>query len=278
MFKSSPVLKPSPKSIPPASRFFFSRLLSCPMAREKNLAIRSIEPDPACVKRHRHSVATSHLPQIAGSGQEPGSRCAVAARYRDTRHCLSNRHIPLLEFAATHSKQSQLTFSNRHTFGCFHLPSYLRSCVFISGCNWISNRTRLRLEIAATHSKQTIEAISNRTFSHVHQVGFLRSSSPGRQVSPPTLRCHARWFSSTSCTSFTSFISSASHWLISTTAARKEPVDNDHPDLCLRSSSLQLIEIYGVISASPIAPLWHCPCMTEVGVCTLAVYSPAGAQ
>jgi len=95
-----------------------------------------------------------------------------------------NRHIPLLEFAATHSKQSQLTFPNRHTFGCFQLPAYLRSSVFNCGSNPLSlaavaalgaeaaleakaaNRTRQRLGIAVTYSKQTIEAISNRTKLH----------------------------------------------------------------------------------------------------------------
>jgi len=90
--------------------------------------------------------------------------------------CLPNRHIPLLEFPATHSKQRQLRFSNRHTSGCFQLHPYLRSSVFICGCNGSSlgaeaalkakaaNRTRQRLEIAATHSKQRPMPISNRTF------------------------------------------------------------------------------------------------------------------
>ena len=68
----------------------------------------------------------------------------------------SNRHIPLLEFPATRSKQSQLTLSNRHTFGpslftghsplaCPDAGRVTRHC--------IPNRTRQRLEIAVTHSK-----------------------------------------------------------------------------------------------------------------------------
>jgi len=59
-------------------------------------------------------------------------------RFRRLAPRLANRHIPLLEFPATHSKQRSLAISNRHTLGCLQPPPCLRSSVFACGHNWSS--------------------------------------------------------------------------------------------------------------------------------------------
>ena len=118
-----------------------------------------------------------------------------------TCHCISltavavNRHIPLLEFAATHSKQRTVPHSNRHTFGCSpftpHSPALTKEGSLITRHRiCIPNRTRLRLEIAVTHSKQTVEAISNRTKSacspdNLGWIVTLRLPKGSPRSSPP---------------------------------------------------------------------------------------------
>jgi len=77
-------------------------------------------------------------PERATRSKDPFSKFSLAAER-------PNRHIPLLESPATHSKQRELTFSNRHTSGCspFTNHSPLTTCLpasFLEG-QCISNRT-----------------------------------------------------------------------------------------------------------------------------------------
>jgi len=120
----------------------------------------------------------------------PATRLLPATRHPLARHVegarlptfRSNRHIPLLEFLPTHSKQRPLVLSNRHTSA--HLsregpPWRIASSPFTRHspsviCCPISNRTRQRLEIAVTSSKQRPDMISNRTFLHALRIAAIR--------------------------------------------------------------------------------------------------------
>jgi hypothetical protein len=140
---------------------------------------------PACTERSERVAAPScpEKPPVAGSKGAPRAReisrlwvSLITAHESPPRnHCSPNRHIPLLEFAVNHSKQTLGHTSNRHTSTCLPspfpvssrppLPALGISLAAVAACPpalWRANRPARRLEIAATHSKQTVEPISNR--------------------------------------------------------------------------------------------------------------------
>ena len=59
-------------------------------------------------------LVTKHSSLVPGSGDEPGSRCTVHARYRDTTHCISNRNACEIKNRRNWLTTKDITFSNRN--------------------------------------------------------------------------------------------------------------------------------------------------------------------